>query len=136
MSQSPVVTLAAGAIGATIGLLAPLIAAALLRLGVTRDAQRAVADEIIDLLTGGRPGAEERPLAIDALLGGPRNLTRRSLYGLTIRLRDGVARRACEDLIEAAARDGATEEQLVEPWQRALREVGRVHRGERRRRLT
>jgi hypothetical protein len=123
MSQSPVVTLAAGLAGATIGLLAPVIAASLTRLGTTRQAQREVADAILELL------AEAGP--IDALLTGSVSPARRRLYILGLRLRDEAARRACADLVTAAGAAGATENDLFPAWRTALDEVSRVYRGKR-----
>ncbi|GLH99810.1 hypothetical protein [Phytohabitans aurantiacus] len=123
MSQSPLVTLAAGMIGATIGLLAPVIAASLTRLGATKQAQREVADSILDLLSEPKP--------IDALLTGSFSPARRRLYILGIRLRDDVARRACTDLVKAAGDVGASEDDLFPAWQNAITEVSRISRGKR-----
>ena len=71
MAQSPLITLAAGAIGAFIGLAAPLINAMTARLGARRDHQRILADDILDLFTDGRK--------LDELLTGPDSSARRKL---------------------------------------------------------
>ena len=119
MDQTPVVTLAAGTIGAAIGLLAPFIATALTQRGVTRESQRIVANEILDLLS--------EPIPIDELLGGRHSSARRRLYILGIRLRDRSAREACEQLVIAAG-EAIDEDGLYPAWSRTIQEVSRISR--------
>ncbi len=123
MNQSPLVTLAAGVIGAMIGLLAPIIAASFTRLGLTRESQRKVADDILDLLGDSRP--------IDVLLSGSSSAARRKLYVLGIRLRNNAARTACMELVAAAGPAHVSENDLFPAWQKALEEVSRISRGKR-----
>jgi hypothetical protein len=123
MAQSPLVTLAAGTIGAVIGLMAPIVNSSVTRLGARRQAQRDVADKVMELLG--------EPQPIDELLGGSSSAARRRLYILGIRLNDGAARKACLDLVAAAGETGASEDDLYPHWRQTLDEVSRVSRGKR-----
>lgn len=123
MAQSPLITLAAGATGAFIGLAAPLINAMTARLGSQRDQQRKLADEILDLFQDGQK--------LDTLMAGSHSSARRKLYLLGLRLTDEQARTACTDLVEAAGNPQASEDDLFPPWQKAIAELSRVSRGRR-----
>ena len=119
MDQS-FLALASGAVGAVIGLMAPLIANSLNQRGVTKDGQRAIANEILDLLGEAMP--------IDAHLGGRHSAARLKLYILGIRLRDETARAACASLVVAAGQDGASEDDLFPAWNETIKEVSRISR--------
>ena len=121
MAQSPWVTLAAGVAGATVGLLAPVIAAWLSRRGSSRQTQHRIAVEIVELLTG--------PGSLDTMLGGPESPVRRRLYGLAALLSDKKASEACRGLIGEAGTPGVAEGDLYGSWNHAINEVGRVARG-------
>jgi hypothetical protein len=123
MAQSPLITLAAGAVGAFIGLAAPLINTMTARLGTRRQQQRELADKILDLFVDGQ--------ALDVLLGGTQSAARRKLYLLGVRLDDPAARESCEDLIKAAGRPGASENDIFPHWQNTIAEISRVSRGTR-----
>ena len=123
MTQSPVITLIAGAVGAFIGLAAPLINSTTARLGDRRRVQRETAERIMDLLAGSEP--------LDVLLGGEQNAARRRLYVLSIVLDRSQARIAVEKLIGAAGRPGASENDIYPHWKSALTEMSRVARGKR-----
>lgn len=123
MSQSPLITLAAGALGAVVGLVAPFISTSLAQRGASRDGQRIVANDILDLLSDSTP--------IDELLGGRSSPARRKLYILGIRLRDKAAREACERLVVEAGQDGSSEEDLFPAWSHTIQEVSRISRGSR-----
>jgi hypothetical protein len=123
MAQAPLITLAAGAVGAFIGLAAPLINAMTTRIGSRRQQQRELADKILDLFTDGQ--------TLDVLLVGARSPTRRNLYLLGLRLYDKAARRSCVDLVEAAGTPGASEDDLFPHWQNTIAQISRVSRGRR-----
>jgi hypothetical protein len=123
MAQSPLITLAAGAAGAFIGLAAPLINAMTARLGSRRDQQRKLADDILDLFQDGQK--------LDTLLTGAHSPPRRKLYLLGLRLTDERARAACADLVGAAGNPRASEDDLFPLWQKAVAELSRVSRGRR-----
>ena len=124
MTQSPLITLTAGVVGAAIGLLSPVIAASFTRLGAAKQAQRDVANNILDLFNDGRP--------LPALLGGTHSAARRQLYILGLRLRDVAARDACYALVEKAGEPSASDDDLFNAWHRMINEVGRVSRGDRK----
>jgi hypothetical protein len=123
MAQSPLITLAAGAVGAFVGLAAPLINAMTTRIGTRRQQQRELADKILNLFTDGQP--------LDALLVGARSPARRELYLLGLRLEDETARNSCADLVEAAGTPGASEDDLFPHWQNTIAQISRVSRGRR-----
>lgn len=123
MAQSPLITLAATAVGAVIGLAAPLINAMTARLGTRRQQQRELADKILDLFTEGQ--------RLDNILGGAQSSARRQLYLLGVRLDDEDARRSCVALVKAAGQPGASEDDLFPHWQNTITEISRVSRGRR-----
>ena len=124
MTQSPLVTLTAGVAGAVVGLLSPVVAASFTRLSATKQAQRVVADDILDLFNDGRP--------LTALLGGAQSATRRKLFILGLRLRDAAARDACNALVEKAGEPQVSDDELFLAWQQMISKVSRVSRGERK----
>jgi hypothetical protein len=118
MSQSPLLTLIAGAVGATIGLSAPLISGTLARRAASRDNQRAVAQEILSLY-GLAP--------LSALIGEDSPL-RRKLFSLALQLHDQKAYQACKDLVDAAAEANASAELIFPEWETMNTEVRRTFR--------
>jgi hypothetical protein len=122
-AQSPVLTLAAGAVGAVIGLAAPVINALTARLGTRRQQQRELADRILELF------GEAQPLVV--VLGGPHSTVRRQVYLLGERLDDTAAREACLELVRSAGNPGATEDDIFPKWQDTITEISRVSRGRR-----
>jgi len=123
MTQPPVITLIAGAVGALIGLAAPLINSATARWGDRRRIQRETAEKIMDLLAGSEP--------LDVLLGGAQNAVRRRLYVLSIVLDRSQARNAVEKLIDVAGQRDASENDIYPHWKSTLTEMSRVARGKR-----
>jgi len=121
MTQSPAVTLAATALGALIGLAAPVINAVTGHFGSSRRRQQELAGEIMELFSAADP--------LDRLLGGPQNATRRRLFVLSLQLDDRPARDAIDGLIDVAARPEVTENTIYPEWHRTVTEVSRVSRG-------
>lgn len=124
MTQSPAITLAAGAIGAVIGLAAPVINAVTGHFGSRRRHQQELAGEILELFAS--------PDRLEVQLGGVSNGTRRRLFVLAAQLDDKPARSAIDALIDVAARPGASEDDIYPEWHRTVAEVSRVSRGGRR----
>jgi hypothetical protein len=124
MTQSPAITLAAGAVGALIGLAAPVINAITGHFGSRRRHQQELAAQILELFAS--------PDTLDTQLGGAGNGTRRRLFVLAAQLDDKPARAAIDGLIDVAARPGATENDIYPEWHRTVNEVSRVSRGGRR----
>jgi hypothetical protein len=118
------VTLAAAAIGATIALVSPILASLFTRSGSTKEAQRAVAKEILDLLSDVRP--------VEELLGGRHSPARRRLYILGLQLRDTSARESCAELVREADQVALADDALYRAWVQTLTEVSRVYRGQSR----
>jgi len=123
MAQSPILTLAAGTVGAVIGLAAPLINAMTARLGGRRQQQRELADQIMEIFA--------EPRTLDSLLGGAHSAARRRLYLLGVRLTDPDARHACEELVTSAGQPGASEDEIFPAWEKTIAEISRVSRGRR-----
>jgi len=121
MTQSPVITLAATALGALIGLAAPVINAVTGHFGSRRRRQQELAGEIMELFSAADP--------LDRLLGGSQNVTRRRLFVLARQLDDKKARDAVDGLIDVAARPQVTENTIYPEWERTVNEVSRVSRG-------
>lgn len=123
MTQPTTITLTATAIGALIGLAAPVINAVTGHFGSRHRRQQELAGEIMELFSSADP--------LDRLLGGPQNATRRRLFVLGRQLDDKKARQAVDGLIDVAARPQVTEDAIYPKWELTVNEVSRVSRGRR-----
>lgn len=116
-----VLTLLATAVGAALGLIAPVISSSLTRRNQDRDSQRAIASEIMNLFDDGESPAD--------FLRGRQSPARRRLFLLALQLSSQAAHDACMRFIAHAERPDLGETEILEAWELMMGEVAQIHTG-------
>jgi len=119
MSQSPWITLTAGALGAVIGMASTFVSGTLTRRAARDDSQRGIANEILDLFREADPAVS---------LTSADSPERRTLFVLASQLRQESARKACHALVHKAGQPGVSQDDLFDAWQHVIDEVSKVSR--------
>lgn len=106
-------------LGASIGLLAPLVSAGLASRSGSRASQKAIADEILRLFEGNRSPLE--------IINDSENADRRKLYLLALRLKSKDARRSCMELIAHASESSHGSDDVLRRWEALMAEVSKIY---------